>query len=510
MSCDTYVNENRFKCLNTMSVRWPRLLTPTHLSQLIRMQKNPLKALDIFNEAKTRYLSYHHNGPVYATMIRMLGSSGRLTEMKEIVNQMKRDSCECQDSVFAGIITIYANAGMYDEAISLFNSLPEFNCVKYTESFNTLLEIMVKESKLDTCYHFFVENCHGWEIKYRTRPLKLLIAALCQIHRSDLALHIFQEMGHQWCYPDRDTYRILMKGLCEDGRFTEATHLLYSMFWRISQKGCGSDVSVYRTLLESLCDNGKVKEAVEVLEKVLLKGLKAPKKYLKQLDLSEFPYRDDVKALINETLIKGGFRNSDGYKAMAIDFYTEGNIAEGDKVLKLMQEKGFRPSSPMYEAKIEALFKGGKADEAVGVINKEMIENGRVATVRLHNVVVRGLCRMKESTRAMRHVEKMSKQIGCVPDRETYSYLVDGLCCDGEYVEASQILEKMMINSYWPCEEKYNEVIKGLCLMGKTYRAVILLEEMISQAKIPHVSVWNSLVSSVCCTDVLPLKLQYL
>ncbi|XP_047971708.1 pentatricopeptide repeat-containing protein At1g05600 isoform X1 [Salvia hispanica] len=496
-----------------MSVRWPRILTPTYLSQLIRSQKNPLKALDIFNEAKTRYPSYRHNGPVYATMIKMLGGSGRLTEMKEIVNQMKKDSCECQDSLFADIIRTYASAGLFHEAFSLFNSLSEFNCVIYTESFNTLLEIMVKESKLETCYQFFVENCHGWEIKSRARPLKLLMASLCQMHRSDLALHVFQEMGHQWCYPDRGTYRILMKGLCEDKRFAEATHLLYSMFWRVSQKGCGSDVSVYRMLLESLCDNGHAGEAVEVLEKVLLKGLRAPKRYMKQLDLSEFRYRDDVKTLINETLIRGGVLSSDGHNTMAIDLYSEGKFAEADKVLEEMQTKGFKPSLPMYEAKIAALLEAGKVDEAMHVANKEMIENNCVPTLRLHNMVIRGLCNNRELTRAMRYLEKISRQIGCVPNKETYSYLVDGLCGDGKYVEASEVLEKMLINAHWPGEETYNKIIKGLCLMGKTYRAVMLLEEMISQAKIPQISVWYSLVSTICCeshhSDQLSIKLDH-
>ena len=49
-----------------------------------------------------------------------------------------------------------------------------------------------------------------------------------------------------------------MKGLCEDRRLNEATHLLYSMFWRISQKGSGEDIVVYRTLLYALCDNRQV------------------------------------------------------------------------------------------------------------------------------------------------------------------------------------------------------------------------------------------------------------
>ncbi|KAL8493145.1 hypothetical protein ACS0TY_024383 [Phlomoides rotata] len=495
-----------------MRPRWPRLLTPTHLSQLIRSQKNPLKALDIFNEAKSRYPSYHHNGPVYATMIRILGSSGRVAEMKEIVDQMKEDSCECQDSLFASVIRTYANGGMFDEALSLFNSLPEFNCVNYTESFNTLLEIMVKESKLESCYHFFVDNCQGWEIKSRTRALKLLMNTLCQMHRSDLALHVFQELNYQWCYPDRDTYKTLMKGLCDDGRLNEATHLLYSMFWRISQKGCGADVSVYRTLLESLCDNEQIDEAVELLKKVLQKGLKAPKKYFMQLDFSQFKDEldiDYVKALINEALIKGGIPSSDGYKAMTIDLYSEGKISEGNKVVEEMHKRGFRPSLPVYEAKVSALFAAGKVEEAVHVVEKEMIENNCVPTVRLHNVVINGLCNVKEFDWALRYFEKMFRQIGCLPDKETYVYIVDGLCFDGRYVEASRMVEKMLINSYWPGDEIYTKLIRGLCLTGKTYRAVMLLEEMISQAKIPEISVWCSLVTCVCGeqeADILSVK----
>lgn len=65
--------------------------------------------------------------------------------------------------------------------------------------------------------------------------------------------------------PYRENYWILMKGLCEDKRLNEMTHLLYSMFWRISLKGCGEDVVIYKTLLDALCDNGEIDEAVKIL-----------------------------------------------------------------------------------------------------------------------------------------------------------------------------------------------------------------------------------------------------
>ena len=69
-----------------------------------------------------------------------------------------------------------------------------------------------------------------------------------------LILH-FLEINYQGCYPNKESYRILMKELCEGGRLNEATHLLYSMFWRISQKGSGEDIVVYRTLLYAESDN---------------------------------------------------------------------------------------------------------------------------------------------------------------------------------------------------------------------------------------------------------------
>ncbi|TYH94326.1 hypothetical protein ES332_A12G033700v1 [Gossypium tomentosum] len=254
-----------------MSIRWPRFLTPTHLSQIISTQKNPLTALQIFNQAQHKYPNYRHNGPVYATIINILGNSGRILEMKQVIDQMKDDSCECKDSVFVGAIRTFASAGMVNEAVSLFNSIPQFNCVNFTESFSTILGVVLKESNFKAAYKLFLDNCWRLEVKSRVKSLNLLMEGLCQFKKSDLALNIFQEMDFQGCYPDRESYRILMKGLCDDGRLDEAIHLLYSMFWRISQKGSGEDIVIYRILLDALCDNGKVEEALGILGKVLRK-----------------------------------------------------------------------------------------------------------------------------------------------------------------------------------------------------------------------------------------------
>ncbi|KAJ8532647.1 hypothetical protein K7X08_012570 [Anisodus acutangulus] len=386
--------------------------------------------------------------------------------MKRIINQMKEDSCECHDSIFVNVIRSYAQAGLTNEAIFLFKSLPEFNCIEWTRSLITLLEILVEESKLESVYQLFLENSCGWEVKSRAHFLNLLMNVLCRMKRSDLALRIFQEMSYQNCYPNKESYRILMRGLCEEKRLNEATHLLYSMFWRISQKGSGEDVVVYRTLLEALCDNEEGQEALQILAKVLRKGLKAPKRGYKLIDLIHWQNgadTEDMKVLINEALIKGIVPSSDSYRAMAVDFYAESKIDEGNKVLKEMHDRGFKPSVGIYEAKVAALFRDGQVDEAIMVIDCEMVQKNCVPNIRLYNAVIKGICHERKSTTAIMYLERMSRQVGCVPNYETYETLVDGLCKDGKYVDGKKVMDQMSVHSFWPRVGTLNSLIQGLC-----------------------------------------------
>ncbi|KAF1888601.1 hypothetical protein Lal_00011375 [Lupinus albus] len=495
-----------------MTIRWPKVLSPTYLSQILRTQKNPLKALQIFNNIKSKYPNYYHNGPVYATMINVLGTSGRFNEMKDVIDQMKNDSCECKDSIFVSAINIYAKAGLIDEAISLYKNIPGFNCVHWTESFNTLLQIMVNENQLEAAHHLFVESSCGWEVKSRIRSLNLLMYALCNKRRSDLALQIFQEIDFQGCYPNRDSYAILMKGLCHDKRLHEATHLLYSMFWRISQKGNGEDIVIYRTLLDALCDDGKFEEAVEILGKILRKGLKAPKRCYNRLpDLSKCRDGMDIEAtkqLFHEALVKGSVPSSVSYNAMAVDLFREGKVSEADQVIIEMQHRGFKPTHSIFEAKVAALCKVSKVDEAIKVIEEDMIKANCVPTPRVYHILTKNLCNLGKITAVLESLSKMSKKVGCLADKETFGILLEMLCHERRYVEASQVMEQMSIKSYWPCANSYNSLIKGLCSLGRQYEAVMWLEDMLSQGKLPEISVWYSLASIFCNSDKMKVSTE--
>ncbi|PIA24667.1 hypothetical protein AQUCO_139000001v1 [Aquilegia coerulea] len=293
-----------------------------------------------------------------------------------------------------------------------------------------------------------------------------------------------------------------MRGLCEDGRLNEATHLLYSMFWRISQKGSGEDIIVYRTLLEAMCDSGQVEEAVEILGKVLRKGLKTPKQRRQGVSVRQFREIENlegIKGLINLALIKGVVPSLSSYSATSLDLYSQGKIDDADRVFDESRQRGFCPSLSMYEAKIEALCREGRAGiAAVKVIEEEMVEGNCVPTVQTYKILVKGLCGEGKSMVGLRYLGKMDNQVGCVADKELYNILVEGLCFERRFIEASKVFEKMLNKRYWPSAASYNRLVEGLCVVGRRYEVVLWLEEMTSQGELPNVSLWNSLVKLMC------------
>ena len=67
---------------------------------------------------------------------------------------MKEDSFECKGSVFVNAIKTYVVVGLLYEAVSLLKAF--LNRMNRTESFNTLLQILVNESELEATQPLFL------------------------------------------------------------------------------------------------------------------------------------------------------------------------------------------------------------------------------------------------------------------------------------------------------------------------------------------------------------------
>ncbi|MQL80331.1 hypothetical protein Taro_012754 [Colocasia esculenta] len=146
---------------------------------------------------------------------------------------------------------------------------------------NALLGALVDEGgDLQSVVFVYKEMVKGG-VTADVQTLNYLIEALFQASRVDSAMVQFRRMKAKGCVPNSQTFELVMRNLCVNGRVDESVKVLDEMFECGSMKlfqlmkvmGVHPDSSVYGALICCLCENGDLNSAVHLLKEMLEKGL---------------------------------------------------------------------------------------------------------------------------------------------------------------------------------------------------------------------------------------------
>ncbi|KAG1335268.1 putative pentatricopeptide repeat-containing protein [Cocos nucifera] len=406
-------------------------ISPYRLSFLLRLEKNPSLALELFRNPRatapaTPPKPFRYSARSYDLIICKLGRARMFAEMEDVLHQMSVETrFTPKEALFCHVISFYGRARLPVPALHAFERIASFRCRRTIRSFNSLLHAMINCGDLERVQSLW-QDLDEREFVPDACTYNVLIHAATLSGSLGKAWDLFDEMRRKRIRPSVATFGTLVSALCGNSKLDEAFRLKKEM---IKLYGVKPNVYIYTSLIKGLCNTNMLDLALKLKQKIILD---------KDIKLDSAMY---------STLIRALFR--DGRKGEVVGFLEE------------MKEKGIKPDTVTYNAMIAGFCEDEKDFDAAFEVLNEMARNGCKPDVMSYNTIIAGFCKERRWRHASELFEDMPRR-GCRPDLVTYRTLFEGMCDAGELKDAGLLLDEMVFKGYAPGAVSVRKFVEGV------------------------------------------------
>ncbi|XP_031275111.1 pentatricopeptide repeat-containing protein At3g13160, mitochondrial-like isoform X2 [Pistacia vera] len=275
--------------LSRLVHRFSTVATPTpKISSIIRQlyrEKDLERLVDKFKKSSDLE-RFRTKGGIYKDTVRRLAHAKPFEYVEEILEHQKQYKDASKEGFSVRLISLYGQAGMFENAHKLFEEMPERNCKQTIFSFNALLGACVNSKKFDMVDGLFSDLPKKLGIEPDLVSYNTVVKAYCKMGSFDSATKLLDEMEKKGENPDRITFNTLLYAFYNNGRFADA-----EMIWqRMVDKIVTPDIRSYNAKLNGLAIEKKTKEAVELVEEMRNKKIKP----------DVFSFNAVIKGFVNE------------------------------------------------------------------------------------------------------------------------------------------------------------------------------------------------------------------
>ncbi|OIV99998.1 hypothetical protein TanjilG_26336 [Lupinus angustifolius] len=536
-----------------------RALLPKHVAAVVKTQKDPLKALQMFNSVKDEE-GFKHTLSTYRCMIQKLGFHCNFDEMENLISETRTNIDNTMlEGIYIEAIRSYGRKGKVQEAVNIFERMDFYNCDPSVHSYNAIMNILVEYGYFDQAHKLYMRmrdkgvdsDVYTYTIRIKSfcrtmRPyaaLRLLhnmphpnavayctvVAGFYECDDHVEAREVFDEMLERCFCPDVMTSNKLVHTLCKKGLVRESEKILDKVLKRgvspnlftfnifiqghcregaldravrllasVSREGLAPDVVTYNTLICGLCRNSRVVEAEGYLHKMVNDGFEP----------DDFTYNSIIDGYCKAGMVQDANRilKDAVFKGFKPDEFTccsliSGLCLDGDPdhamaVFKDAQEKGLRPSIVVYNTLIKGLSQLGLILPALQLMH-EMAENGCQPSIWTYNLVINGLCKMGCLSEANNLISDAIAD-GCLPDVFTFNTLIDGYCKQLKLDSAVELVNRMWTQGVTPDVITYNTVLNGHCKAAKSEEVMEIFKAMAEKGCAPNKITYNIILESLC------------
>ncbi|KAL6008442.1 hypothetical protein ACLOJK_033952 [Asimina triloba] len=398
------------------------------------------------------------NPSAYAFIISHLFQRSLFSQLPPVLDRLERiEKFDPPERIFIDLIRSYGDAGMLQDAVSLFYRIPRFRCAPSVCSLNALLAVLCKKEDNFVLIHDVLMRSLDMNIRLEYSTFRILIKALCRYGKVNSAIELLRMMDLEvhGCTPDSNLYSVILSSLCKHAGSVEVLSFLEEM----RKEGFSPNQREYADVINSLVKGGKAKDALDVLNKMKLDSIKP---------------------------------NTVVYTSVLDGFLSAGDFAKGEELFDEMLITGVVPDIFTYSVYVKGLCKQGDFDGAFDMLVR-MEQAGCTPNVITYSTIMGELCKVGNVTRA-RDLMRMMGLKGFQGNLHIYRFLIDGLVSERENVAAFSLLEEMLRIGFVPRSETLDSMVLGLCEHQLFAEALQVLEEMVKRSSAPNLRAWQSLI----------------
>ncbi|KAJ8480486.1 hypothetical protein OPV22_024213 [Ensete ventricosum] len=478
-----------------------RTLLPKHVAAVIKQQKDPLRALGMFNSA-ARDDGFKHTLLTYKCMADKLGSHGEFKAMEDVISEMRMNLDNSSlEGIYVGAMRSYGRRGKVQAAVDTFERMDFYGCEPTVLSYNAIMNVLVEFGHYDQAHKVYLRMLDKGIVP-DIYTFTIRIKSFCRTRRPHAALRLLRNLPQRGYDANAVSYCTIIRGLYEEDCRCEACNLFEEMLSLILRalevmsemldNGCSPDIWTYNIIINGLCKMGNVSDATVVLNDVIAKGYLPDvftfntliDGYCKRLQLDKALEIVD-RMWTHEMVKRGCHPNIITYNILTENLCKANRVKEASDLLVKMTNEGLAPDTISFNTLIHGFCRNSDLDGAYDLFRK-LKQDKFFPTIDTYNIMI---CAFSDKLNVHMAEQIYNEMIdkGCLPDTYTYSVLVNGFCRTGDTDRAYEFLIIMINKGFIPTMGTFGRVINCLSVAHRVHEAVGLIHVMVRSGVVPEV-----------------------
>ncbi|KAK6235400.1 hypothetical protein SCA6_010737 [Theobroma cacao] len=350
----------------TESQRKPRFVSHETAINLIKRERDPQRALEIFNRVSEQK-GFSHNNATYGTILHKLVQSKKFQAIDSILRQMTYETCKFHEGVFLNLMKHFSKFSLHDRVLEMFYAIQPIVREKPSlKAISTCLNLLIESNQVDLARHFLLNSKKSLRLRPNTCIFNILVKHHCKNGDLESAFEVVKEMKksrNNGCNPNLFNYSTLINGFCKEGRWQEAKEVFVEM----ESIGLKPDTIGYTTLINCLCRAAQIEEAMELLKEMKEKECQADVVTLNVLlgGLCREGRFQDALQMLKKLPYEGVYLNKASYRIVLNSLCQKDEMDKAAKLVGLMLDRGFVPHYATSNDLLIRLCKAGMVDDAV-------------------------------------------------------------------------------------------------------------------------------------------------